>query len=203
MSRQNRDVFINCPFDDSYRDSFRAIIFAVVRSGFRPRCAFETDDGSENRFEKICSIIADCRYGIHDISRTEIDLGSKLPRFNMPLELGVFLGAKRFGAKGQRSKRCIIFDKQRYRYQSYVSDIAGQDIHAHRGRIVVLIEEVASWLRGESRDPKVPGGRKMASEFAIFQKEIPTICLARRLEPDELTFGDYVDMVGQYVAGYA
>ncbi len=121
----------------------------------------------------------------------------------MPLELGVFLGAKRFGAKGQKSKRCIIFDKQRYRYQSYISDIAGQDIHAHRGRIVALIEEVASWLRGESRDPKVPGGRKMASEFAIFQKEIPTICLARRLEPDELTFGDYVDMVGQYVAGYA
>ncbi len=121
----------------------------------------------------------------------------------MPLELGVFLAAKRFGAKGQKSKRCIILDKQRYHYQSYISDIAGQDIHSHRGSIVVLIEEVASWLRGESRDPKVPGGRKMASEFDLFQRQIPTICSARGLEPGELTFGDYVDMVAEYLAANA
>jgi hypothetical protein len=203
MAGRNRDVFINCPFDDGYQAFFRAIIFVVVRSGFRPRCALETDDGSENRFDKICAIIAECRYGIHDISRTEIDLRTKLPRFNMPLELGVFLAAKRFGAKGQKSKRCLILDEQRYRYQSYISDIAGQDIHSHRGRIVVLIEEVASWLRGESRDPRVPGGRRMALEFDLFQREIPAICTARGLEPGELTFSDYVDMVGQYLAANA
>jgi hypothetical protein len=200
MVGRNRDVFINCPFDDGYQDFFRAIVFVVVRSGFRARCALETDDGSENRFEKICAIIAQCRYGIHDISRTEIDPRSELPRFNMPLELGLFLGARRFGAKGQKSKRCIILDKEKYRYQSYISDISGQDIHAHQGRIIVLIEELASWLRSESRDARVPGGRKMASEFAAFQREIPTICSARGLEPGELTFGDYADMVGQYLA---
>jgi len=32
----------------------------------------------------------------HDISRTELNEHS-LPRFNMPLELGLFLGASRFG----------------------------------------------------------------------------------------------------------
>src|SRR5262249_5963635 len=30
-----------------------------------------------------------CKYGIHDISRTEVTSASGLPRFNMPLELGV------------------------------------------------------------------------------------------------------------------
>jgi hypothetical protein len=139
-------------------------------------------------------------YGIHDISRTETDPRSKLPRFNMPLELGVFLGAKRFGAKGQKSKRCIIFDIEKYRYQSYISDIAGQDIHSHQGKVAVLIQELASWLRNESRDPRVPGGRKMVPEFASFQREVPAICSRRGLEPDELTFSDYVDMVGQYLA---
>jgi hypothetical protein len=203
MVRRNRDVFINCPFDSSYQDFFKAIVFVVVRSGFRARCALETDDSSENRFEKICGIIAQCRYGIHHISRTETDTRSKLPRFNMPLELGVFLGAKRFGAKGQKSKRCIIFDREKYRYQSYISDIAGQDIHAHQGKTAVLIEELASWLRRESTDPKVPGGRRMASEFALFQKEILKICFARSLEPAELTFGDYADMVADYLAANA
>src|ERR1700730_7420898 len=94
----HRDVFINCPFDAEYRLFFWATVFVILRSGFQARCALETDDSSENRFEEICKIISDCRYGIHDICRrTELDPKSTLPRFNMPLELGLFLGAKRFG----------------------------------------------------------------------------------------------------------
>jgi len=103
----NRDVFINCPFDAEYKQLFYAIVFTVIRSGFRARCALETDDASENRFAKICSIIKDCRYGVHDISRTEADGNPPLPRFNMPLELGVFLGAKSYGGPAQKNKRCI------------------------------------------------------------------------------------------------
>jgi hypothetical protein len=195
-----RDVFINCPFDRGYQIFFNAIVFVVIRSGFHPRCALETDDASENRFEKICAIIGKCRYGIHDISRTEPDARFNLPRFNMPLELGVFLGAKRFGRTSQRSKACIVLDKQKYRFQKYMSDIAGQDVHAHQGNVGLLIEELASWLRSQSRDPKVPGGRKMAREFSSFRREIPRICAKRHLEPDELTFGDYADMVAEYLA---
>jgi hypothetical protein len=87
---KKRDVFINCPFSADYLEHFRATVFTVVRSGFKPRCALETDDGAQNRFDKICEIIADCRLGLHDISKTEPDRKSKLPRFNMPLELGIF-----------------------------------------------------------------------------------------------------------------
>jgi hypothetical protein len=200
MPRPNRDVFINCPFDDTYIEFFRATIFVVVRSGFRPRCALETDDASENRFEKICAIIAECRYGIHDISRTGPDSKSKLPRFNMPLELGVFLTPKRFGFQNQKSKRCIIFDIKPYRYQKFISDISGQDIHSHDGKTAVPIKELASWLRSKSHDPKVPGGLKMAAEFRALKRAIPAICSARGLEPDELTYDDYVDMLAEYLA---
>ena len=42
-----RDVFINCPFSADYRDNFQATVFAVVRSGFNPRCARENDEGGE------------------------------------------------------------------------------------------------------------------------------------------------------------
>jgi len=81
-------VFINCPFDQAYLKIFHSIVFVVIHCGFRARCAQEIDDGGEVRIEKIASIIASCRFGIHDLSRTELDRLNRLPRFNMPLELG-------------------------------------------------------------------------------------------------------------------
>jgi hypothetical protein len=199
MPATTRDVFINCPFDAPYKAFFRAITFVVVRSGFRPRCALETDDSSENRFEKICKIIERCPYGIHDISRTTPDADSGLPRFNMPLELGIFLAAKRFGAGKQKKKRCLVLDVAPYRYQKFISDISGQDIHAHDDKIETLIEQLAAWLRTQSRDSKVPGGRMIAHEFEQFLQALPSICGQRDLHPDELTFGDYVELVAEYL----
>ena len=62
----------------------------------------------------------------------------------MPLELGLFLGAKRFGGTDQRSKKALVLDREPYRYQTFISDIAGKDIHAHGGDVVALIGEVAT-----------------------------------------------------------
>jgi hypothetical protein len=98
-------VFINCPFDPGYNKKFRAIVFTIVYCGFEPRCSLELDDGSQNRLDKIMSIIGECKFGIHDISRTQLDSANRLPRFNMPLELGVFFGAKKFGGATTRKKR--------------------------------------------------------------------------------------------------
>jgi len=126
-----------------------------------------------------------------------------LPRFNMPLELGIFVAAKRFGIDAQKLKRCIVLDRRRYRYQRYISDIAGQDIHSHERKLTVLIQEIATWLRNQSRDSKVPGGKKMTAELNSFRKKIPKICSRRQLEPDELTFGDYAEMVVEYLAAVA
>ena len=130
-SGYNNNVFLNCPFDSAYKQLFDAMVFAVHDCGFIARCALEEGDASQVRIDKIYNIIADCRYGIHDISRTELDKNSGLPRFNMPLELGVFLGAKKFGRNEQKKKNCLILDKEQYRYQQFISDIAGQDIPAH------------------------------------------------------------------------
>lgn len=200
---RNRNVFINCPFSVDYQQHFRAIVFTVIRSGFEPRCALEADDGSENRFDKIYGIIQKCRFGIHDISKTEPDKKSGLPRFNMPLELGLFLAAKKFGIGEQRRKRCIILDKKPYRYQQFMSDIAGQDIHSHDGKITRLISEIASWLRAETSDPRLPGGIAIAREFDLFQKDIPTVCTTKRLDQAELTFQDYRKIATQWIVDVA
>jgi hypothetical protein len=46
-------VFINCPFDASYRGIFDAVVFAVCLLGFEPHCALEEDTGTEERLAKI------------------------------------------------------------------------------------------------------------------------------------------------------
>ena len=194
-----RDVFINCPFSADYHDQFQAIVFTVIRSGFIPRCARENDDGGEVRIEKICRIISDSRYGIHDISKTEPDAGSGLPRFNMPLELGLFLGARNFGGKAQRGKKSLILDREPYRFQQFISDIAGQDIHTHGGEVPRLIESVATWLRDEAREPGVPGGRAIAAEYARFRADLPAVAAAKHLEPDELTFKDLAEIAAEWI----
>jgi hypothetical protein len=99
------------------------------------------------------------RYGIHDISRTELDKNN-LPRFNMPLELGIFMGAKRFGPRLQKDKRLLIFDTEKYRYQKFISDIAGMDIHAHNADAECAINQTRDWLANVSRR-QLPGARKL------------------------------------------
>jgi hypothetical protein len=142
------------------------------------------------RIDKICRIIGKSQYGIHDISKTELDPESHLPRFNMPLELGLFLGARKFGGRAHARKKTLIFDREMHRYQAFISDIAGQDIHSHEGNINRLIEQIAAWLRDEVGDPDVPGGRAIASEFERFRRDLPRIGSAKHLEPEELTFKD-------------
>lgn len=198
MAPRRESVFVNCAFDPLFQPIFDAIVFAVLRCGFTPRCALETDDASESRFVKIQRIVEDCRYGIHDISRTQTNGDPPLPRFNMPLELGLFLGAKRYGDDIQKRKRVLILDTDRYRYQRFVSDLAGQDIHAHDDDPARAISVVTSWLRTQSRRT-LPGGKRVAEEFTRFQSELPDTLASLRLEQDEMTFVDYVTIAGGHI----
>lgn len=193
-------VFVNCPFDDAYRDLFQALVFAIHDCGYVARCALELQDGSQVRIDKISLIIAECKLGIHDISRTELDADSGLPRFNMPFELGMFVGAKRYGRAEQKRKNGLILDTERYRYQRFISDIAGQDISAHSGDPSRVIRVVRDWL--SSATPAsllLPSGSVIANRFRHFGDELPALCDLLHLRPDELTFNDYVVQVEQWL----
>ena len=84
-------VFINCPFDAAYEPILHAVLFTIEYCGFQARCSLERADGGRARIEQLLDIIAECRLGLHDISRTGPN-PADLPRFNMPFELGVFSG---------------------------------------------------------------------------------------------------------------
>ena len=188
------DVFINCPFDEGYRELFRALIFVIFACGFRPRSARELDDGTETRIEKLYRLIDSCRYGTHDLSRTELDPDHGLPRFNMPLELGLFLGAKRWGGKKQKEKRQLIFDLEPYRYQKFISDLAGIDIHAHNGEVEHAITETRNWLANVSRRD-LPGGPRLIELYDQFLTELPDLAAQLDLDPEKPSYVDFERML--------
>jgi hypothetical protein len=193
-------VFVNCPFDDAYRELFEALVFAIHDCGYVAHCALELEDGSDVRIDKISKLIAECRLGIHDISRTEPDHDSGLPRFNMPFELGMFIGAKRYGRAEQKRKNCLILDVERFRFQKFISDISGQDICAHGGVPARVIRLVRDWLSNVAPSSfRLPGGGAIAARFVHFLRALPESCARLNLSRDELTFNDYVVQVEQWL----
>ena len=188
-------VFINCPFDRRYQPIFEAVVFCVSACGFLPRCTKELTDAADVRIDNICKLIRECNYSIHDVSRTEVaDQPYQLPRFNMPLELGIFLGAKRFGGRSSQ-KRCLILDRAPYRYQRYISDIAGQDIRSHENSPRKAIRRLRDWLQSAPGKAAIPGGAMIWRKYRQFQRELPVIAEEADLDPEELTFIDYLQLV--------
>jgi len=159
----------------------------------------EIDDASEVRVNKILRIIGESKYGIHDISRTELDEVNQLPRFNMPLELGMFLGAKRFGGTAQKRKSCLIVDEEPHRFQKFISDIAGQDIKSHASNPEKLICVVRDWLRSVSKRSTLPGGKSIFKRYSNFVVELPALCAEIEIDPDDLIFADYANMVSVWL----
>lgn len=197
-------VFVNCPFDEAYRPLFRAIVFCLYDCGFTAHSALEVTDTSQVRIEKISGIIAACKFGLHDISRTELDRDTGLPRFNMPLELGLFLGAKRFGTGRQKTKNCLVVDVERYRYQKFISDIAGQDISPHGGKPVQVIKVVRDWLRDATpKSIAVPGSSDIIQRHFIFRSDLPEMCARVGHDMNDLTFNDYVLLVEEWLKSNA
>ena len=90
----------------------------------------------------------------------------------MPLELGLDLGCRRFGSAFQKEKISLVLDLEEHRYETFISDIKGQDIFAHEGSVKKVIEVVRDWLRNEL-DPRVviiPAGEKIHQRYLDFQK---------------------------------
>jgi hypothetical protein len=195
------NVFINCPFDVEFEPLFHAIVFAVIQCGYTVRCALEADDTGATRIDRIYRLIEECRFGIHDISRIEHDSVNNLPRFNMPFELGLFLGARRFGARPQRDKYCLVLEAERFRYQKYLSDIAGQDIRQHDNEPAKAVGAVRDWLaasRPKSAKP-LPGATAIMRHYSEFEANLPAMLRAADLEPAELGFFDRANLMAQFL----
>ncbi|HLA94386.1 MAG TPA: hypothetical protein VK612_01605 [Pyrinomonadaceae bacterium] len=187
----SRSVFINCPFDDEYVPIFQTSIFTLLILNFTPRSAFEIDDGGV-RLDKILTIIGECKFGIHDICRTQ--LNDDLPRFNMPFELGLDMGCKSFSDQVRhRKKILLIVDVEKHRFRKYLSDISGQDIKGHDNDPLKMIRLIRDWLRPSGSH--LPSASFIEKEYLVFQKQVKRICEQLNLDHDDHGFVDYCYLV--------
>lgn len=198
------NVFINCPFDDAYLPILWAMVFTVLACGFTPRSALEERDSGQVRLDKIKRLIGGSRLGIHDISRTELDSANSLPRFNMPFELGLDLGARHWGRGDMKKKQLIIFDSEKFRYQNFLSDIAGQDISAHGNSTSELIEKLREWLNASRGQlPRLPSSDALIALYEKFSNALPVICESLKFNPKKLSYNDFQAIAGEWLLLHA
>ena len=147
MSVENRNIFINCPFDDAYREKLTAIIFVVVFLGFAPRISLEEQASSTQRLEKIMRLINESGHSIHDLSRLKADDTNGMYRGNMPFELGIDFGCRKYSGSEQALKGFLILEKEKYATLKAVSDLNGFDIECHDDKASCAVEIVRNWLK--------------------------------------------------------
>ena len=203
QSKMNGDVFVNCPFDDDYLKCFEALLFAITVSGYRVRCALEESDSGDIRFEKLQRLIGDSDHTIHDLSRTQIN-PQGLPRFNMPFELGLMMGAKHFGGGRQRQKRACILVAHDHVLPRYLSDLAGNDPVAHRDDPHKVIGIVRDHLHASPAGKRLPGASHMVELFEKFRQDVPMLAGRTQLTVVEvharLGYRNYMDVLRGFCA---
>jgi len=185
-------VFINCPFDDEYKPLFEAIRYTLIVNGYEPASTRDSDNGAEVRINKIVRLIRSCIYSIHDVSRTELDSINKLPRFNMPLELGLSLGKGYFSSKKKGS--LLILDREEFRYQKFISDIGGQDIKAHKNDPEMVIGAIREWLTSTTTG-QIQGTSFILKQYLHFKSSMKNLCNKLKIDEGKYSYKDFNSLV--------
>lgn len=197
------NVFINCPFDEDYRPCFEALLFTIMACGYRARCALEDNDAATIRYDKLCELIRDSPYSVHDLSRVELGVNN-MPRFNMPFELGLYQGARRFGGRKQRQKSALILVREPFALPRYLSDAAGNDPSAHHGDPYQVIRKVRRYLHQRPDGEALPGAGVMRREFERFRAAIPRLADTLQLEPADIhpldEYRNYLTLLTAFLA---
>jgi len=182
VTRDPLSVFINVPFDDAYDPLLEALIFAIQGSGYKVRCALEENDSGDIRLDKLARLIGESPRSIHDLSRVVVP---DLPRFNMPFELGMVMGAKRY-SRSRKRDRVVIMVNERFQFPAYLSDLAGNDTHPHNGNPHNVIGVVRDFLDHAPNGRPLPGRAALVETFDQFKRELPDIAHVIRHRVEEV-----------------
>jgi hypothetical protein len=165
-----KNVFVNCPFDEKYLPLLRPLLFTVIYLGLRPRIALEAIDSGALRLNRIIELIRESKFSIHDLSRSEATVPGELYRLNMPFELGIDFGCRLFGRPRQREKRTLVLEAKPHRYKVSISDLAGADIECHYGEPYKVIGVVRNWLKNVCLE-RAAGPALISSAFTDFMAQ--------------------------------
>ena len=166
-----KNVFINCPFDDKYFDLLQTLVFTICYYNFIPRISLESSDSGQPRLEKIVQLIEESKYSIHDLSRLQSKSANEYYRLNMPFELGIDYGLRKFNAS-YADKRSLILETERYDYMKAISDINGFDIKNHDDVPIKLIECLRAWFSETVKLTNLNVSDKVYFDFINFNTKL-------------------------------
>jgi hypothetical protein len=185
MGTFDRNVFVNCPFDQDYLPLFRPLLFTILYLGLKPRVASESSDSGELRLRKIVGLIRQSRFGIHDLSRCRAASKGEFFRLNMPFELGIDYGCREFHRARWRQKRFLVLEAKCYSYQKSLSDLAGADTASHGNDPRKVIEVVRHWLVQEAGANPRPVS-EIHAKFEDFMTRNYSRLIADGYKPDDI-----------------
>jgi hypothetical protein len=196
----DNNVFINCPFDDDYQPILKSILFTIISCGYQPLLS-ENKDSSESRLHSIQNLIEASRYSIHDLSRMEASKKGQLARFNMPFELGMDFGCKRYKGGEQINKKCLILDKERYRYHKALSDLSGIDISGHSNSPETATRHVRNWLQKQQNENEP--SLMTASDIWTWYNEFEGNFEAKtnQSDRDQMPLNEYFNFIKKFLFG--
>src|SRR5262249_3253453 len=106
-------------------------------------------------------------------------------RFNMPFELGMTMGAKRF-TRSRKNDRIKIMVAEPYQLPKYLSDLGGNDPDAHRRDPKIVIGIARDFLDHAPGGRPLPGRANLIEPFKRFKEALPTIAKGIRHRVDEV-----------------
>ncbi len=122
-------AFLNIPFDKPFEPLYLAYIAGLSGFGLIPQTVLEIP-GSQRRLDRLTDLMSICQYSFHDISRVELDSKRpRLPRFNMPFELGMAVGMAEHSG---HEHLWYAFDSKPFRAQKSLSDLNGTEVILNR-----------------------------------------------------------------------
>ena len=196
----NPNVFVNCPFDEAFQPLFKSIIFTTLYLDYNP--VFSNTTSSESiRVKNIMRLIAKSNFGIHDLSRNESGKRGEKARFNMPFELGLDIGSKRFGGPKFAGKKILILDSKPHDYDQYIGDISGQDIESHANDPETLIKVIRDWFSRIYPKKRFIGASKIWKAFNQFSDDLPLQLSGafNKREIDNLQMSDYKEYAADWI----
>ncbi len=108
------------------------------------------------------------------MSRNRSKTKGETARFNLPFELGLDIGSKKFGGQKYSIRKILILDGKPHDYDKYIGDISGQDIECHYNNPETLVSVIRNWQARIYPKLKFPGPTKIWNAFNQFMDDLPS-----------------------------
>ncbi len=204
MSSFDKNVFINCPYDDEYLPLLKSLIFTIKACGFNPRIALERFNSAEVRLQKIKQLIEESSYSVHDLSRIKAANAGDYFRLNMALELGMDIGCRDYHPDAVfRGKKLLVLEHERFSVQKGLSDMSFGDCKSHEGSEEKLIKCVRDWFY-ESGVKKIKPASVIWNDFNVFMANLYLEKSAQGYssnEIDHILVPEYIDWIDERFDG--